>query len=179
MKKVLLDDIKDRYTGDILEVLTKATLLDPRFKSLKFLSELERKAAISNLKMDFELVNEMKQSRTNEPPPKRPKGEHKLLEFIGEIIESTSELETSLEEQLEIEISRYLGEESTSKSPLEWWRENKRRYPLLSQLSARYLAIPATSVPCERVFSTIVNEKRACLLPTNVNMLVFLAENLD
>ena len=55
------------------------------------------------------------------------------------------------------------------------------RIALLSQLAARYLSIPAT-VPCERGFSTaghVVNEKRACLLPTNVNMLVFLAENLD
>jgi len=39
------------------------------------------------------------------------------------------------------------------------------------------------SVPCERAFSIaghIVTEKRGCLLPQNVNMLVFfVAENLD
>ena len=38
------------------------------------------------------------------------------------------------------------------------------------------------SVPCERVFSIaghIITEKQACLLPQDVNMLVFLAENLD
>ena len=87
-----------------------------------------------------------------------------------------------LEERMKTEILRYIGEEQTSKSPLQWWKENKSRFPLLSQLAARYLAIPATSVPCERVFSAaghIVSEKRACLLPENVNMLVFLAENLD
>ena len=42
--------------------------------------------------------------------------------------------------------------------------ENMYRYP---QSATRYIAIPATSVPCERVFSTaghIVSEKRSCLL---------------
>ena len=75
-----------------------------------------------------------------------------------------------------------LEEENTNQSQMEWWKGNKGRYPLLSQLAASYLAIPSTSVPCECVFSTaghIVNEKRACLLPTNFNMLVFLAENID
>ena len=41
--------------------------------------------------------------------------------------------------------------------------------------------VPATSVPSEQAFSLagyIVNQRRACLLPENVNMLVFfLAEN--
>ena len=74
-----------------------------------------------------------------------------------------------------------MGEEHTHQPPLLWWNSCKGRYPLLVQLAKKYLAIPATSVPCERVFSAaghVVNEKRSCLLPTNVNMLVFLAENL-
>ena len=65
--------------------------------------------------------------------------------------------------------------------PLQWWKSYQGRYPLLSQLAKHYLSIPATSVPCKRVFSRaghVVNAKRSCLLPSNVNMLVFLAENL-
>ena len=45
-----------------------------------------------------------------------------------------------------------------------------------------HLCVLATSVPSERVFSIagqVVNARRACLLPDNVNMLVFLAENVD
>ena len=37
-------------------------------------------------------------------------------------------------------------------------------------------------MPSERAFSVaghVVNEKRACLLPENVNMLVFLGANLE
>lgn len=39
MKKVMLDDLKERYTGDILSLLSKESLLDPRFRHLKFLSQ--------------------------------------------------------------------------------------------------------------------------------------------
>jgi len=64
--------------------------------------------------------------------------------------------------------------------PLKWWKENSHRLTVLSKLAKQYLCIPATSVPSERAFSLagyIVNQKRACLLPENVNMLVFLAES--
>ena len=79
-------------------------------------------------------------------------------------------------------VYHYIGEEHATLSPIEWWQENKVRYPLLAQLASGYLAVPAISVPCERAFSMaghVVNQNRACLLPSNVNMLVFLAENLD
>ena len=59
--------------------------------------------------------------------------------------------------------------------------KNEARYPTLSKMARKYLALPATSTPSERVFSiagSIVIKKRACLLPENVNMLVFLYENL-
>ncbi len=53
-------------------------------------------------------------------------------------------------------------------TPLDWWSRSSYRYPRLARLAMQYLAIPATSVPSERAFSTagyIVNEKRSCLLP--------------
>ncbi len=176
IKKIMLDDMSDRYTGDNLKLLTKAALLDPRFKSLKFLPESERKTTIAELESDFDLISSnAKCSSATEPAAKRKKGEFKLMELIGELAQPAkdSEVPISRKEQLGTEVSRYIGEESTSLSPLEWWGANKTRYPMLSQLAARYLSIPATSVPCERVFSIaghIVNEKRACLLPSNVNM---------
>ena len=56
-----------------------------------------------------------------EPLPKRPKGEHKILEFIGDIVESNSESDSTipLEEKLETEVSRYIGDEQTNQPPME------------------------------------------------------------
>ena len=60
--------------------------------------------------------------------------------------------------------------------------KNKERLPGLASLAKKYLTVIATFVPSERAFSLaghIVNEKRSCLLPENVRMLLFLAENLE
>ena len=94
-----------------------------------------------------------------EPPP------NKLMELIGEMAGSSEEEIPCiyLEDQLDTEICRYKGEEHTNESPLSWWNNCKRRYPLLSRLAKQYLAILATSVPCERIFSAagpVVNDKK-------------------
>lgn len=43
-----------------------------------------------------------------------------------------------------------LEEECT---PLEWWKAHRGAFPILQHLAARYLAVPASSASCERVFS--------------------------
>ncbi|MCP4492346.1 MAG: hAT transposon family protein [Gammaproteobacteria bacterium] len=52
---------------------------------------------------------------------------------------------------------------SLDSNPLEWWRANHPRFPRLASLAERYLCIPGTSVPSERVFSAaglVVNRLR-------------------
>lgn len=49
---------------------------------------------------------------------------------------------------------------------MEFWKINSQKYPILSILARRYLAIPATSVPSERIFSQeddIITKKRNSL----------------
>jgi hypothetical protein len=66
--------------------------------------------------------------------------------------------------------------------PLIWWRENEARFDGLKRLARKYLAIPATSAPSERVFSlagNICSRRRASLSPDHLDALVFLNANGD
>ena len=80
------------------------------------------------------------------------------------------------------EVELYLKEKAIDREepPLGWWKENQHRFPLVSRVARRYLTIPITSTPAERVFSTAgltVSRLRSCLTPEHVNMLVYLNKN--
>jgi hAT family C-terminal dimerisation region/Domain of unknown function (DUF4413) len=66
------------------------------------------------------------------------------------------------------EMERYLAAPTadTDVDVLEWWKHNAREYPCLARIARDYLAIPATSVPAERVFSggaDLITKKRGSL----------------
>lgn len=64
---------------------------------------------------------------------------------------------------------------------LEWWRLKQGIYTLESRLARRYLAIPASSAPCERLFSTggrVLEKRRASLKPETAKAIVLLHNNL-
>jgi len=66
-------------------------------------------------------------------------------------------------------------------NPLDWWRVHKDDFPYLANLAIKYLAIPATSAPSERVFSSAgltIAKDRARLESTRANELVFLHEGI-
>jgi hypothetical protein len=70
-------------------------------------------------------------------------------------------------------------EDRSYNNPLEWWRLKAQQFPLLSELAIRYLCIPATSAPSERVFSSAgltIAKERSRLDPSTANELVFLHE---
>ena len=79
------------------------------------------------------------------------------------------------------EVENYFKQEQSPRdsSPLNWWKVNGHRFPLLARLARKYLA---TSTPAEGVFSVaglVVSHLRASLSPEHVDMLVFLNKNMD
>jgi hypothetical protein len=65
-------------------------------------------------------------------------------------------------------------------NPLSWWYEHKDQLPILYQLAQRYLSIPATSAPSERIWSQcslVITKKRNRLSESMVTSIIALKVN--
>lgn len=169
-KTALMKDLSERKATLNQEWLKLATVLDPRFKDLKCLPREEREGVWSKLE---ELLqgesNKATSERRNEPPKTRG-----LLFFASDSDSDDSDDGPSHA------LSLYRAEHSISETdcPLKWWSVHAGAHPQVSNLAKKYLASPATSVPCERIFSlagNIIQKKRAALSAENVNRLVCLS----
>lgn len=82
-------------------------------------------------------------------------------------VNQKSELESYLDE------ARFPRAETFS--ILDWWKTNSPKLPILAMIARDILAVPATTVASEAVFSVggrVIDESRACLLPDAVEALV-------
>ena len=74
-------------------------------------------------------------------------------------------------QHLQDELDRYLKEAEINfrkDDPLLWWRNHETYFPTIAKLARKYLCIPASTAPSERVFSTaknILQKKRWRILP--------------
>ena len=124
-------------------------------------------------------AGEPEASEESSPPQKKSA----MAELFGELFTSEKGTTKSLSKITEEEVMSYrlTGCIPVDENPLAWWRSNEYKYPRIAKLARRYLAVPGTSVPSERVFSTagdIVTASRSRLLAENVDKLIFLQKNM-
>jgi len=117
--------------------------------------------------------------------------EKKMIQLLGleEGSDDDSRPESSVRDSREqLAFNRFNAEDETKQyislpplrigdDPLAFWKGLKNTLPVLAVIARRYLAIPATSVPSERLFSeagSIVSARRASLQPNRVRSLAFL-----
>ena len=65
-------------------------------------------------------------------------------------------------------------------NPLKWWKNNEQSYPRVAKVARQYLSIPATSVPCESLFSAagnIISPKRTLLCDRNLESMLVIQRN--
>ncbi|XP_068577816.1 E3 SUMO-protein ligase ZBED1-like [Cebidichthys violaceus] len=173
-KSTFRTDLETRKENANIAYLKIATALDPRFKHLKCIPRAERAevwASVTNLLKEQRVVAEQPVEATTSEPPK------KKLALLAASSESDSEQE---EDSVENSVRRYRSEPtiSTEACPLEWWSKHAGSHSRLASIAQQYLTTPATSVPCERLFSLaghIVQKKRVSLSSENVNDLVCLS----
>ena len=66
--------------------------------------------------------------------------------------------------------------------PLMWWKEKRLNFPNVARVARKWLSVPATSTPSERVFSIcglVDTAKRSKLLGESIQKQVFLYNNID
>ncbi|XP_057195870.1 E3 SUMO-protein ligase ZBED1-like isoform X1 [Triplophysa rosa] len=198
IKTKVLDYLNSKYTDPATdELLTMATFLDPRFKTMYLspekLEEIKVRAASETealleenpalVLVESSLVEDQPEREgetATAPLPSAKKPKKSLGSFFKT---SSASASCSQKQIIEQELNSYIlamtpdGETD----PLEWWRFHGSHFPHVSCLAKKYLCIPATSSPSERAFSTggnVVTCSRAALKPEMVNRLVFLAQNL-
>jgi len=82
----------------------------------------------------------------------------------------------------QIELEKYVSLPfiSLDADPLQWWKLYHSQLPTISLLAMKYLCIPGTSVPSERIFSSagnIITDHRSLLSPGHAEELIFLSMN--
>jgi len=148
-----------------------AAILDPRCKYLGFASESQIIRTKNLLKEIYEKAKEdlgvVQQQQQSQSP-----GNSLLRNIFANRYRS--------ERRDEIEGYMMMEETDFSTCPFKWWASQKSRFPILSQLAKKYLAIPATSASSERLFSDAANVmtvRRTNLLPSTFEHLVFCKRN--
>jgi hypothetical protein len=90
----------------------------------------------------------------------------------------------SIERQVEGEISKYqtLSYLKITSDPLLWWKQKQFQFPILSCLARKYLCIPATEAPSERIFSTaslLLSKFRNRMDPDLAGRMIFIKKNFE
>lgn len=190
LKKEILCYINVKYKDDATqELLDVASCMDPRFK-MDFISADNKPRVRARVASEMMECQEETASCSTEVEPQVAEQPHakKAKKSLGSFFKlsgSATEVDSSvtIKDAVEAELSNYLLTPSIDKEqdPLAWWKTHRVSFPHLAQLARRYLSIPATSSPSERLFSAsgnIITCQRSSLKPAMVNRLVFLAKNL-
>ncbi|XP_005113603.1 zinc finger BED domain-containing protein 1-like [Aplysia californica] len=166
--------------------LGAATLLDPRFKRLPFADPS------SATKVEDRLINMMTRSEPSEQTVlaqtpldseaeerEEPPRKKSLWDTFDRKVENLKKTTVPNLTGPYVEMRRYheVAHLSRTEDPFLWWEENQSNFPRLSILARKYLHIPATSVPAERLFSKageLISARRSCLKASTVNMVLFL-----
>ncbi|KRG07794.1 uncharacterized protein Dmoj_GI25723 [Drosophila mojavensis] len=177
VRKEIIKQLERRF-GSIEEthLIAIACLLDPRFKN----SPSKACTKAINLLRKFLLSSPNSLSSENESDTSIDSAnnlwsDYKKWTHAGK---QTKKTRSTMNDD---EVGRYLSTHvlPLSIDPLKQWGDMKVVYPKLYNLAQKYLGIPATSVPSERLFSkagSTITKTRSRLSPKRLEKLLFLGD---
>ena len=154
-----------------------ASVLDPRIK-LRWAQSSQHAAITDSLSRKVKILRW--NSEAAEPSPKRRRVDQPPAPVRGDLFDFLYADEPVMTESSEVE--EYLNQPPLEKisDPLQYWRTNGLKWPHLAKLASRYLAIPASSAPVERLFSIagkVFRPERASLSDKRFEELMFIRCN--
>lgn len=175
---------KFEYRFPMDELIVVGALLDPRFQNL-----LDIKTYLTaNHTTAFDLLKRWAIEISNGSDGlKAGNVNNEKLNFVDEMIEKHSTLDSirggfnsDLDKEIYLLLSMGVNVKITQIRL--FWKEHAIKMPILARLARKVLSIPMTSTPSERNFShsgKIVNSRRSCILPSNVDKQIFIHNNYD
>ena len=168
-----------RYMGAIIVAIDEARYEDVKIAAAQAILEMPRKDALgcptgsASSPSPTDLLNDSADEDASTSALKKlyTRNLTKPIEKNHSFIEAKCEVALYCEEGVDPEDS----------DTLKYWTNNRKKFPLLSRLARKFLCIPASSATLERVFSTAgnaVSERRTSLSIDNIEMLVYMKENM-
>ena len=174
-RSAILEDLQERWEFP-QELCLKSSFLDSRFKSLEFVSQEVHNNIINQLQLEY---NNLKENLMPNIPIRNENDNNTTT--MGTFWKKKNEKNIT---PIKNEIQHYLNlpelpalEEYDS---FAWWAANKAQYPILHKIALKYLSIPASSVPSERLFSdanNLITPQTTRLESIIINKLIFLKIN--
>ncbi|XP_066590479.1 zinc finger BED domain-containing protein 4-like [Prorops nasuta] len=175
MKELLLEQFQMRFENIEKDtILAKATILDPRFKSIHF----NDKDACSEIIMDIAtMINSTILNEEDENNLVDINYNNSFWLYHQTLVNQSKERHSFNPREYPDDLKFYLSQLpiNIDACPIQFWKMNNTA---LSKLGQKYLAAVASSVPCERLFSKagrIVTESRNRLSGEHLHQLLFLS----
>jgi len=162
LRDVLLRLLNDKF-GDVKDdvELCVATVIDPRFKLLPFDTPYQRDCALAPTKvaMTGEICRTAESSPSSSRTPSKPAAGPvssiwDKLQAAATAVPTEGAALTS-DEAITVELNNYVAMPCITQQecPLRWWGEQRGHFPAIARVAQQLLAVPATSVASERLFS--------------------------
>ncbi len=167
--------------------LALGTLLDPRYKKVAFRNSVSWAIAKLRACMENETgTSAMEAAEASSSEASVPKRARSVLwDTFDKEVNEKNKNSSKKEDATAVQVVKYFASEilPRSQDPMAWWKTiGKIEYPDLFKLAKRFLSVPGTSVPSERVFSSagfIISQRRCCMADETAENLIFLRENMS